>query len=265
MLMWWHSKTADIQVVNAPSTWGKRFWLELKTTEWRSGPRQQRHDLEVDLDQLDRYGQQAIPDYYVFTTPPCLGVLHPSSASAWLRGLAPELLAYQSWSAEKWFAEWTWVGPGWALRQALHAQIVALSSSANRRHRIAEIRTGDLTWVSPVTNSISLLPWKDFWNSMDQCGDKDWPAQFLLPPPELPLEIQLPAHSSPRRFASFHMSAKSSTSKSSILTKARTIRTPAAPTNRGHYRNSVGTTHPGHSWHSVNTRLCSQRSFQEGK
>lgn len=188
MLMWWPSQTADIQVVNAPQTWGKRFWLELKTTEWKSGPRQQRHDLEVDLDQLDRYGQQAIPDYYVFTAPPWAGVLHPSSASAWLRGLAPERLAYQSWSGEKWFAEWTFVVPGWALRQALQSQIAALSTRplANRDRRIAEIKNGALTWVSPVTNSIPILSWKGFWDFMDQCGDKDWPAQFLLPPGAIP-------------------------------------------------------------------------------
>jgi hypothetical protein len=181
MLMWWPSSSADIVVAYVPKAWGKRFWLELKTPEWNA--KSSRHDLFVDLVQLNQYGQQAVPDFYVFPLPPWDGVLGPTTTSAWLAKIAPERLAYESWSAEKWFAKWTWVVPGWKLRDALRAEISALPSGTKKKpHRVAEIKAGAVTWLSPSLGSVPLRRWRDFWAHMDECGDQDWPAQFLLPP-----------------------------------------------------------------------------------
>jgi hypothetical protein len=66
-LMWWPASGADMDVITTPQAWGKRLWLELKTTEWKPAPG--RHELSIDLVQLRRYGHQSVPDYYVFPVP----------------------------------------------------------------------------------------------------------------------------------------------------------------------------------------------------
>ena len=45
--MWWPTHGADIQISGPTVLLGKRFWLELKTTEWDNNAG--RHLLQVDL------------------------------------------------------------------------------------------------------------------------------------------------------------------------------------------------------------------------
>lgn len=179
--MWWPSNGADIDVIATPHNYGKRVWLELKTVEWK--PVSARHDLSIDLKQLDAYGKGAVPDYYVFPTPGWHGVLGADAASGrWLDGLSPSLLAYQTRSKEKWFANWTFVVPGHVLRRSLAPEITAaLARGTSMACRIAEIENGRLKWIPRGLTEITPIPWKRFWEIMETCGSPDYPAQFIVP------------------------------------------------------------------------------------
>ena len=179
--MWWPSSGPDIDAVAIPGNYGKRIWLELKTVEWNAA--RARHDLSIDLRQLDAYGKEAVPDYYVFPTPEWQGVLGADAASdRWLDGLPPSLLAYQTRSKDRWFAEWTFVVPGHVLRRSLAPEITAaLARGTSMTCRIAEIENGTLNWIRRGLTGISPVLWKRFWGIMETCGSPEYPAQFIVP------------------------------------------------------------------------------------
>lgn len=183
LLMWWPAVTADIEITQPAGMWGKRFWLELKTTEWNGT--KARHELRIDLAQLAAYGQQPIPDYYVFPIPPWDGVLGDLSSYRWL-ATGRERLAYESWSGDHWFVHWTRVVPGWVLRQHLHAELAALAPGKKKQLLIGTISNGVLRPVGTALQAAPQLPWRDFWAHMDSCGDDTWGAQFLLRTGALP-------------------------------------------------------------------------------
>lgn len=178
--MWWPAVGADIDAVAIPGAFGKRIWLELKTVEWN--PAGNRHDLSIDLRQLQAYGAGAVPDYYVFPAPPWRGVLGEPLSSRWLAGLQTPLIAYQTRSREKWFADWTWVVPGHILRDRLAAELLAARNRpTGSTLRVAEIRDGALTWLPPGLAGTRPIRWKDFWRRMETCGSSELPAQFVVP------------------------------------------------------------------------------------
>lgn len=181
LLMWWPASDADIEVIKPKGGWGKRFWLELKTTEWKPG-RNGRHELSIDLPQLAAYGAQSIPDYYVFPIPPWEGILGEPASLAWL-DKPRERLAYGAQSDEKWFAEWTYVVPGRLLRKRLHAALAALPNGKKKQaHRIATIKKGVLHPDGPALTNKPYVLWRDFWAHQDVCGSQQWPAQYVLQP-----------------------------------------------------------------------------------
>lgn len=191
MHMWWPSSGADIDILTSPTAWGKRFWLELKTTEWRTfKTKAPYHELSIDLVQLSRYGknQQGIPDYYVFPSPPWKGILaHDAIHKQWLgTAISAPNLAYKNQSGDKWFAEWTWVISGNDLRRALKKEIKKLPKNATKKNHVVAKVTGsnrqDIKWISPIPKINSLCTWGDFWRAMESCGSPKMPAQFLLPP-----------------------------------------------------------------------------------
>ena len=178
--MWWPTSGADIQVSGPKALLGKRFWLELKTTEWDA--RTSQHLLQVDLAQLDAYGHQAIPDYYVFAIPCWTGILGDTFSSAWLGPLDRSDLGYQSHSATKWFAEWTWVVRGSHLRQILSTHIDRYRKGMRKTKQATIARTDGTTFrrARGVAN-LQELPWRAFWNKIQTCGDAQWASQFVLP------------------------------------------------------------------------------------
>jgi hypothetical protein len=178
--MWWPSSGPDIEAVAMPGSYGKRIWLELKTVAWNAA--QSRHDLFIDAKQLDKYGRQAVPDYYVFPVPQWHGVLGDTSSTRWLAALPASQLAYQTRSKNRWFAEWTFVVPGHVLRRSLASEIAtALARGTSMDIRIAEIKSSVLNWVQPGLSGISPILWKRFWEIMETCGSPEYPAQFIVP------------------------------------------------------------------------------------
>lgn len=178
--MWWPSIGADIEAARLPGAFGKRIWLELKTVEWNA--KQGRHDLSIDLRQLDAYGNATVPDYYVFPVPKWQGVLGHASSMSWLGAQSTPALAYQTRSGEKWFADWTFVVPGHVLRRCLAKQVTAsVRSGKGTQLRIAEVQNGELTWVASGLAGVHPILWKNFWKLMEQCGSPEFPAQFVLP------------------------------------------------------------------------------------
>lgn len=176
--MWWPSNGPDIDAVAIPGSYGKRIWLELKTVEWK--PKQTRHELSIDLRQLDAYGRQAVPDYYVFPVPRWQGVL--ATGAPWLGALTAPQLAYQTRSKEKWFAEWTFVVPGHALRRSLASEIrTVLARGKSTILRVAEVKNGAFNWTQSSLGTITPVLWKEFWEIIDACGSPEYPAQFILP------------------------------------------------------------------------------------
>jgi len=178
--MWWPSSGPDIDAVAIPGSYGKRIWLELKTVEWNVA--QGRHDLLIDAKQLDAYGKQSVPDYYVFPVPDWQGVLGDSSSTGWLGAVPASELAYQTRSKERWFVNWTFVVPGHLLRRSLASEIAtALARGTSMDIRIAEIKSGMLNWIQPGLTTISPILWKLFWEIMETCGSPEYPAQFIVP------------------------------------------------------------------------------------
>lgn len=178
--MWWPTHGADIQISGPTVLLGKRFWLELKTTEWDNNAG--RHLLQVDLAQLDKYGRQAVPDYYVFAIPVWTGVLGDTLSAPWLGALDRSDLGYQSHSSTRWFAEWTWVVRGSHLRRILSTQI-ARYHGGHRKSKQATIARTDGTTLTRARGVADLeeLPWRAFWEKMQTCGDDQWTSQFVLP------------------------------------------------------------------------------------
>lgn len=187
--MWWPTAGADIDVSVGPLVPGKRFWLELKTTEWKE--RANRHELFLDLDQLDAYGKQGIPDFYVFPAPPWSGVLGQNPPPAWASPLDPSDFAYQSHSSDRWFAHWLYVIPGSTLRtlvagyRRMRRVVKKKRGTVVRKTpplRVAEARSGRLAWHIPSPPKGHVLLWRDFWKKMESCGDSGpFAAQFVLP------------------------------------------------------------------------------------
>jgi len=177
LLMSWPSVGADVDISPSPGVFGKRFWLELKTTEWKD--KLSRHELNIDLNQLAAYGRQSVPDYYVFPRPPWNGVL--SASTAWLGTTAHQQLAYQSHSAHKWFAEWMWVIPGACLRTSLAAELAALRPGSKKTNSVIAWFSTTGEWWARGLDKQPQLHWRKFWQRMSECGDATWAAQFLLP------------------------------------------------------------------------------------
>lgn len=178
--MWWPPDGADIQIAGSTALLGKRFWLELKTTEWdkRAG----RHLLQVDLAQLDKYGRQTVPDYYVFAIPVWTGILGDTPSHPWLRPLDRSALGYQSHSSSKWFAEWTWVVRGSHLRRILSTQITRYRRGQRKSKRATIARTdGTTLTLTRGVADLEEISWRGFWKKMETCGDDQWTAQFVLP------------------------------------------------------------------------------------
>lgn len=192
MRMWWPTAGEDIDVSGGPLAPGKRFWLELKTTEWNKTAK--RHDLSIDLDQLAAYGRDPVPDFYVFPVPRWEGILGKSPKPLWASGLDPSDFAYESHSYDKWFPHWLYVVPGSVLRRivgALPSKSAAKPPSASKKKsakkkknvlRVAEVTGGKLTWLIPAPKPDEVLLWRNFWRKMETCGDgTSFAAQFILP------------------------------------------------------------------------------------
>ncbi|WP_298228101.1 hypothetical protein [Gryllotalpicola sp.] len=182
MHQWWPSTGADIKIENIPPAYGKRIWLELKVPEWNAAAT--RHELKLDLVQLHKYATSPVPDYYVFPIPPWTDVLGAAASLPWLAGTPRSALAYQAQSGEQWFAEWSWVLPGHALRRAFAKRPKGVAVLAPQ-HGPADA----FTWhgAAAARNLRRPMLWRDFLRLMEQCGDADWPAQFIVPAGSIPL------------------------------------------------------------------------------
>ncbi len=178
--MWWPSTGADIMASGGPLGIGKRVLLELKTTEWNG--QYGRHELEVDLLQLDAYGQDGGDDYYVFPAPPWNGELMPQSNFPWLNSVMPAQLAYEAQSGNEWFVHWTYVIPGWELRWRLQADIEAAKAGGHSKVKrgLLWVQDGQLIPRGPLVG-VAPIAWRDFWRLMEQCGSPALPATFIVP------------------------------------------------------------------------------------
>lgn len=217
--MWWPTAGEDVDVSGGPLAPGKRFWLELKTTEWNRAAK--RHDLTIDLDQLAAYGSHPVPDFYVFPAPPWSGTLGQAPKPAWAGGLDPSDFAYQTHSGDKWFPNWLYVVPGSSLRRIVSRlpaksrskPAVPKSKSKNRAKpknllRIAEVVGDNLAWLVPPPGPGECLLWHEFWKKMELCGDSGtFAAQFVLPadtsglaspPPPPSQDAHIPPDAGPR-------------------------------------------------------------------
>lgn len=181
--MWWPTSGADIHIEQGRVLLGKRFWLELKVPEWDPNQGQNgRHTLKIDLDQLEAYNGQPVPVYYVFPIPVWLGVLGDAVSAPWLTPLHRSDLGYQSHSAGRWFAEWTWVVSGRELTRILNGPLVA-KRQGQRSSGLVTLGHSQGGNFHPARGLArpSMVRWRRFWELMERCGGDDLPAQFLLP------------------------------------------------------------------------------------
>ena len=183
--LWWPAVGADIEVASLPTSPSKRFWMEIKSTEWNQAGRV--HQLPIRLSQLVNYATArknptGIPDFYAFPTPPWEGVIGGLPRPTWLAGQDPSDLGYQSKSDEQYFARWFYVVPGHALRVGLAPEIAAFQAGTgpNTLH-VASIKAGVLTWTAPGLIRVPKLSWRSFWKKQRTCGDPVWNSQLIVP------------------------------------------------------------------------------------
>jgi hypothetical protein len=183
--LWWPVSGEDISVADLPATPGKQFWLEVKTVTWK--PKPGVHSLRINLWQLWKYGDSAhnpacIPDYYVFPIPPFDGHI-TDPGLAWLGGRGKSSIGYESKVGADWFARWTWVIPGAALRTRLASELATWSASGmdtKKTFEIATIAGGSIRWTSGLAG-IDRLLWHEFLDLTEACGKAGWGALLATP------------------------------------------------------------------------------------
>lgn len=176
--MWLPTSDADATIERSRALVSTRFWLEFTSTVWdkKSGS----HALRIDLDQLDRYGRQSIPDYYVIPRPAWTGVLGKKASATWLGDLHRSDLAYESHAADRWYARWTSVVSGDRLRYLLGDELARYRRKKKGRTPVVAHTDGAALTRTDGEEGLSELSWHDFWSTMEARSDEGSPAQFVL-------------------------------------------------------------------------------------
>ena len=180
--LWWPAKGEDLNVRWLPIGPGKAVQLELKTTTVSGHGLQ---DVFVDLGQLWSYLQQPLghQPFYAFPYPDWRGSL---TAAAVAGGRQVTELAFARSGPGWWFADWMVVMTAAQVAEVLRGELVAHGCAARSktclvrfdlRHSTAAPK---LTWGShaPAPN---LVAWRDFWATLEQCGQDRWPQLIMVP------------------------------------------------------------------------------------
>jgi hypothetical protein len=175
--LWWPSSGEDVllELPRLAATGpGKTIALELKTTE----ATQNRHVLEIDTHQLDRYLHPPVgpplPIYYVFPVPHWTGALTSTTGMAPPRPTSATTAPPAWWrqrTRPAWFGEWVYVMSAQCVSQALPA-----NWRSKNRATLFTIDAGrPAHWTTLFARSPSAepRPWKKFWSVVTSCGPLD--------------------------------------------------------------------------------------------
>ena len=186
--LWWPASGQDIDVRWLPARPGKAVQLELKTTTVvRPGV----HDVMVDLGQLWEYRNRrpGWQPFYAFPRPDWKGDL---AVEALAGGRAVTELAFARSGSGWWFADWmvvlTTAQVAAILRRDLAADGSERRGPKRRLVRFEVSHSGATTTVKATWGSRKnpaaapqVIRWRDFWPTLDQCGQAGWPQLIRLP------------------------------------------------------------------------------------
>jgi hypothetical protein len=181
--LWWPSRGEDIDVRWLPARPGKAVQIELKTTTVAGVGF---HDVLIDLGQLWEYRQRRLgrQPFYALPTPDWRGQL---SAAAINSGLPVTELAFARSGPGWWFVDWMVVVTAGQVAAVLHNQLMAHGCAARgKKERLVRYdltRSASrpaVTWGAGTTPPVTIR-WRDFWMTLEQCGQADWPQLIMLP------------------------------------------------------------------------------------
>lgn len=178
--LWWPVDGEDINVKNLPRLPGKTVQIELKTT---TPAGKSKHDVKVDIGQLNDYLTSSAPVFYAFPRPEWKGNLERAAHSA---GVTPTEIAFSRSGTNWWFAEWMIVMTANEVASVLSKEVAAHAGTARgHRKRLVQFTTHakrptTASWAwgakAPVT-----YRWRDFWKVLEGCGETGWPQIVRLP------------------------------------------------------------------------------------
>lgn len=182
--LWWPTSREDIDVQYLPTRPGKAVQLELKTTTVAGAGL---HDVEVDLGQLWEYRQRSLghQPFYAFPWPDWSGNL---TAVATAGGRLVTELAFSRSGPGWWFADWMVLLTAAQVEAVLRTELAAHGSrtrgTTKRLVRFDVSRSTvapTITWGSGAAGSPTVIRWRDFWTTLEQCGRAGWPQLIFVP------------------------------------------------------------------------------------
>ena len=175
--LWWPTQ-GEPDITVGDGRLGKSFGLEVKTAQPTSA-NSVKHDVEINLVQLNLNMTQMTAYYYVIPLPPWAGSLERRVSRPWLGGTPRSDLGFKR-SDEKWFGKWVIVVSALDLFRAY-------GSPASQEKHFKVLRYDSATRETLWTPSATPIPsghissWSDFWRLMEKCGSDWMPAQFTVP------------------------------------------------------------------------------------
>jgi len=183
--LWWPASGEDISFGHLPARPGKALQLELKTTEVRPS-RPGVHEVRVNLGQLWEYRDRSLGQpFYAFPRPVWSGELIEAATAS---GLAAADLGFgrrgrgrgRGWA----FANWMVVLTTEQVAQIM-GKALAEHGSRDRRKtkRLVRFTLGAHPEWGPdfEAEDPGAIPWRDFWDTITQCGRPGWPQLVRLP------------------------------------------------------------------------------------
>lgn len=175
--LWWPTSGEDVRVDLrrlAATGSGTTLALELKTTEAVKN----RHELEVDTRQLERYLKPPLPIYYVFPLPHWTGPLSSRPGSMPAAPSATDPAPPEWWRqriGSQWFGKWLYVMSAKSVSEALpagwHNQKRATLFSLDCRHSVGQRPP----WTKLFARRPAASPrlWRPFWLDVTRGEPRD--------------------------------------------------------------------------------------------
>ncbi|TCC32033.1 hypothetical protein [Kribbella speibonae] len=181
--LWWPVAGQDIDIAWLPNRPGKAVQIELKTVTVSGAGLQ---DVKVDLGQLWEYSHlpPSQQPFYAFPRPDWTGEL---AAEARRHRIPVTDLAFSRSGPGWWFADWMVVLTTAQVARVLATDLARHGSRSRKaskrlvRYDFTHGSTPIITWSNGKSPSPRPLPWRQFWDTIQNCGQVGWPQLIRLP------------------------------------------------------------------------------------
>lgn len=177
--LWWPTTGEDISVGHIPKKPGKHIFLEMKTSSVDK-KRPDRHVVQIDRPQLDQYLKLPVglQPFYVFPRPTWKGEVKSAARKA---SIDETDIGFSRNAYKKpvgWSADWL---------RVLSAKDVSAAINMKARkptlvtYTVRPNGTVSEKWAQKTATPSNLMPWRDFWTSLTNCGQSNWPQVISIP------------------------------------------------------------------------------------